>query len=70
MVDFLFRLNEDLFFSTKLKNIATVEIAEKFASETDMNEKIEAGHIPYALHAYEKYLKCDILELSSKIKTP
>lgn len=68
LIKYFWRFNEDLFFSTRLKKIAPVEIAEKFALETNMREKIEKSFYPYALHAYEKHLGSDIKILSDKIE--
>lgn len=62
-IKYLWCLNEDLFFSSHLKNIAPLEIAEKFALETNMKKKIDSGFYPYGLHAYEKHLGCDISEI-------
>jgi len=55
-IKYLWRLNEDLFFCTRLEKIAPLDVASKFALETNMKEELEKGNIPYALHAYEKYL--------------
>ena len=41
---------------------APVSQATLFALETDMKEQIQKGHIPYAVHAWEKYYDGDILK--------
>lgn len=56
----LWKFNEDLFFSLKLKNKPDLEVASAFALETNMQVEIDKGNYPYALHAYEKHLTKDI----------
>lgn len=68
-IKYIWRLNEDLFFSTRLNNIAPVEVAAKFALETNMQEEINKGNHPYALHAYEKYLDINVSELLKSINS-
>lgn len=66
-IRYLFMFNEDLFYSLKLRNIPTVEIASKFALETNMQEEIDKGNYPYALHAFEKHLNKNITEIENMI---
>ena len=53
--------NEDKFFSyhgldtEPLIKIPSAEEAERFALELQMKEKMEAGHIPFAVHAWKKH---------------
>ena len=53
--------NEDLFFSMLAcksryaYTAAPAQEAAAFALETTMQEEINAGHLPFALHAWEKY---------------
>lgn len=69
---FLWHFNEDLFFSMlayKSKyayTTAPMHEAAAFALETNMHEEIAAGHVPYAVHAWEKYLSLDMLLKSQK----
>lgn len=56
------RGNEDAFFSyygcisnSKFK-IAPQEIAKKFSLEVDMEEHLSKGEVPFAVHAWEKWL--------------
>lgn len=62
LIDFWWRFNEDVFFSwfslDKYSdyNAATVEEAAMFTLETNMREEINKGNIPYAVHAWEKYM--------------
>ena len=87
-IKFLWRLNEDLFFSTKARagervsvtpdgtrtsvgganrcetyTSATQEEAAQFALETNMQEEIDKGNVPYAVHAWEKHYKGDVNKL-------
>lgn len=48
---------------TNIYTAATVEEASQFALEVNMKEEIEKGNIPYAVHAWKKYLKKDIKEI-------
>ena len=67
-IKYLWRLNEDLFFSNVAQNkeevysAAPMEEAEEFALETTMREEIEKGNVPFAIHAWEKYLSRDMSE--------
>lgn len=72
-ISFVWRLNEDLFFSymakkseEKIEKKGTVKTGVRyvaapekqamfFALEMDMRKQISNGHIPYAVHAWEKY---------------
>lgn len=65
-IRYLFMFNEDLFYSLKLKKYPSVEIASTFALETNMQEEIDKGNYPYALHAFEKHLKSKVTDLSQK----
>ena len=68
-IKYAWRLNEDLFFSSMTNkpgsNYTSAPMAEasKFALETNMQEEITNGNIPYAVHAWEKYLGQDISSL-------
>ena len=87
-IKYLWRLNEDLFFSTRARageNVsvtsagphtstgganrcdtytsATPAEAAQFALETNMQEEIDKGNIPYAVHAWEKHYKGDVNKL-------
>ncbi len=61
LIDFYWRFNEDLFFSwfaytpNDKYRAATEEEASCFALETNMKDEIDKGHIPYAVHAWEKH---------------
>ncbi len=61
LIDLYWRFNEDLFFSwfayvpEDEYRAATEEEAGDFALESNMKEEIEKGHIPYAVHAWEKH---------------
>lgn len=65
-IKYAWRLNEDLFFSNMANKhnsrytSAHMAEAAKFALETNMQEEITNGNIPYAVHAWEKYLGQDI----------
>lgn len=61
LIDYYWRFNEDMFFSwfaytadDKFR-AATAEEAADFALESSMKEEIGKGHVPYAVHAWEKY---------------
>ncbi len=72
LIDFFWRFNEDMFFSYFALtencqfNSAPMEKAREFALETDMKTELNAGNIPYALHAFEKHLTRE--ELLSFVK--
>ena len=57
----IWRTGEDVFFAyfgLDEKNefkVATVDVAERFALEQNAKEKIEMGHIPVGVHAWEKW---------------
>ncbi len=61
LIDFYWRFNEDLFFSwfaytsDDKYSAASKEEASDFALETNMKEEIDNGHVPYAVHAWEKH---------------
>ena len=61
LIDYYWRFNEDMFFSwfayvaDDKYRAATEEEAADFALEANMKEEIEKGHIPYAVHAWEKH---------------
>lgn len=74
-IKFFWRLNEDLFFSVCAKrgicvtdrmgekhiySAATPEEASVFALETNMSAYLIEGKIPFAVHAWKKYLSEDI----------
>ena len=65
-IKYAWRLNEDLFFSNMANKHGTnytsapANEAAKFALETNMQEEITNGNIPYAVHAWEKYLDSDL----------
>lgn len=62
---YLWKFNEDLFFSYFLKNKPSKERASQFALETNMQEEIEKGNLPYALHAFEKHLSYPITDIQN-----
>ncbi len=61
LIDLYWRFNEDLFFSwfaytpDDRYRAASMEEASDFALEANMKEEIEKGHVPYAVHAWEKH---------------
>ena len=67
LLTFGWRFNEDMFFSYlgskegSEYRVADTVTAGNFALETNMREEIEKGHIPYAVHAFEKYYSTDEL---------
>lgn len=69
---FLWHFNEDLFFSMLAYKkyaytTAPVKEAATFALESNMSESIASGHIPYAVHAWEKHLvKDSLLKIANK----
>lgn len=65
LIKYLWKFNEDLFFSTKLDNVCPADVAEKFALETNMQKMIDNGQYPFALHAFEKHLNDYTHTLSS-----
>lgn len=63
-IKYFWKLNEDLFFSVKMKNKPSAKEASEFALETNMQEEIDKGNYPYALHAFKKYLNCDVRDIN------
>lgn len=67
-IKYIWRLNEDLFFakcarsSREIYTAASINEASLFALETNMQEEIEKGNVPFAIHAWEKYLSKDTIE--------
>lgn len=61
LIDFIWRFNEDMFFSwfatlpDSHYKAASFEEAKKFALEANMKDEIDKGNIPYAVHAWDKY---------------
>ena len=60
-IKLFWRLNEDLFFSLHGSkhngySACPFTVASQFALETNMDSEITKGNIPYAIHAWEKYL--------------
>lgn len=61
LIDLYWRFNEDMFFSWfayvsgDKYRAATEAEASDFALEINMKEEIEKGHIPYAVHAWDKH---------------
>lgn len=60
-IKYFWRLNEDIFFSLHGRNrkdysSCPYNIASQFSLETNMDYEISNGNIPYAIHAWEKYL--------------
>lgn len=75
LIDFWWRFNEDMFFSWFAADkkddftAASSEEAGIFALETNMREEIGKGHIPYALHGWEKHYSAEELtELAEKCR--
>ena len=68
-IKYAWRLNEDLFFSNianksnSAYTSAPINEAAKFALETNMQEEITNGNVPFAVHAWEKYLKQEVTNL-------
>lgn len=61
LIDYYWRFNEDMFFSwfayvpeDRYKAASEAE-ANDFALESNMKEEIDKGHVPYAVHSWEKY---------------
>ncbi|MDO4966363.1 MAG: DUF5672 family protein [Lachnospiraceae bacterium] len=71
-IKYVWRLNEDLFFSNMASKpnssyvSAPVDEAAKFALETNMQEEIDKGNIPFAVHAWEKYFRKKPIFFSTK----
>ncbi len=69
LIDLYWRFNEDMFFSwfayvpDDKYRAASEEEAYDFALETNIKEETEKGHIPYAVHAWEKHCP-DILRFA------
>ena len=60
-IKYFWRLNEDIFFSLHGRNgkdysSCPYNIASQFSLETNMDYEISNGNIPYAIHAWAKYL--------------
>lgn len=62
-IKYIWCLNEDLFFSQRCK-CAPYNEASTFALETNMSDEISKGNIPFAVHAWKKYLNSDITQIS------
>lgn len=58
---FFWHFNEDIYFTTRalkvnpLFHVAPLSVAEHFALEEGMTERISQGKLPLALHAWKKY---------------
>lgn len=68
-IKYIWRLNEDLFFSIHGRKggaytSCPIDVASQFALETNMQSQITKGNIPYAVHAWEKYLTQNIDEIN------